>query len=441
MWRLRCSTTSTTTPGHVIFRRQVDGAWTDVTCAQAAEQIRSVALGLIAGGIGPGDRVGLLSATRYEWPIIDFAILAAGAVTVPIYETCSAEQIRHVLADSAAVAVFAETQAHADKIAHLRDDLPELRDVWLIEDADEPALQTLAEAGRSVDADELRARLAGIEAGAPATLIYTSGTTGRPKGCQLTHANLVHEIRGAKACFPHLLDVDERMLVFLPLAHVLARAITMAAFANKRHPRLHQRRQEPGADVRGVQTDAGGVGAAGVREGLQHRRTERPQRRQGQDLRPCRAAPRSSGARPTTTAARGCCCGPATRCSTGWSTASCAPRWAATAGAAISGGAPLGARLGHFYRGVGPDHLRGVRADRDQCGDHGEPARRHQGRHGRKAVARQQHPSQRRRRAAGQGRRGVRRLPAQRGGDARHAFSRRLVPHRRPGRDRRRTGS
>ncbi len=95
------------------------------------------------------------------------------------------------------------------------------------------ALDALAEAGKSVDAGDLDARLAGIKATDPATLIYTSGTTGRPKGCQLTHSNLVYEIRGAKACFPTLLDKGERLLVFLPLAHVLARAITIAAFANK----------------------------------------------------------------------------------------------------------------------------------------------------------------------------------------------------------------
>ena len=126
-------------------------------------------------------------------------------------------------------------------------------------------------------------------------------------------------------------DKGERLLVFLPLAHVLARAITIAAFANKVTLGLHQRHQEPGADVRGVQADAGGVGAAGVREGLQHRRAERPQRRQGQDLRDRRQhrdrVEQGTGRRQ----ARTCCCAPSTRCSTGWSTASCGPRSAATA--------------------------------------------------------------------------------------------------------------
>ncbi|MDO3638107.1 AMP-dependent synthetase/ligase [Mycolicibacterium arseniciresistens] len=219
-------------PDHVIFSRLVDGAWVDVTCAAAADQIRSTALGLIARGVKPGDRVALLSATRYEWTIIDLAILAAGAVTVPIYETSSAEQVRHVLSDSGAVAVFAETDAHADKIDQFAGELSQLHTVLRIDGA-EPALPALAQDATTVDAKELSDRLAAISSADPATLIYTSGTTGRPKGCQLTHANLLYEIRGAKACFPDQLAKGERMLVFLPLAHVLARAITIAAFTSK----------------------------------------------------------------------------------------------------------------------------------------------------------------------------------------------------------------
>ncbi|WP_135455751.1 long-chain fatty acid--CoA ligase [Mycobacterium sp. DL99] len=220
-------------PDHVIFRRLVNGTWTDVTCAEAADQIRSVALGLIAEGIQPGDRVAILSATRYEWPIIDFAILSVGAVTVPIYETSSAEQVRFVLDNSAARIVFAETDTHAETVEQLRGQLPELQKVLRIEGTGTPALEAMAEAGKAVDAAEIDTRLAGIRSADPATLIYTSGTTGQPKGCQLTHSNLLYEIRGAKACFPTELAAGERMLVFLPLAHVLARAITIAAFTNK----------------------------------------------------------------------------------------------------------------------------------------------------------------------------------------------------------------
>ncbi|MDT5328455.1 MAG: long-chain acyl-CoA synthetase [Mycobacterium sp.] len=220
-------------PDHAIIQRLIDGTWSDVTCAQVAAQVRSTALGLIAEGVGAGDRVAVLSATRYEWAIIDFAILAVGAVTVPIYETSSAEQVRFALSDSGAVAAFAETDAHADTIEQLRGDLPELRKVLRIDGSSQSALDELAETGKSTSPADLDDRLSAIKSSDVATLVYTSGTTGRPKGCQLTHSNLLHEMRGAKSCFPALLDKGEKLLVFLPLAHVLARAITIAAFANK----------------------------------------------------------------------------------------------------------------------------------------------------------------------------------------------------------------
>ena len=220
-------------PEHVIVQRLVDGAWSDVTCKEFAARIRSTALGLIANGVNAGDRVAVLSATRYEWPIIDFAILSIGAVTVPIYETSAVEQIRFVLADSGAVVVFAETDDHARRIEQIHGELPELRTLLCIDGTGPAALDELARAGQDVDPGELDARLAAIKSSDAATLIYTSGTTGRPKGCQLTHANLLSEIRGAKECFPEQLAKGEKLLVFLPLAHVLARAITVGAFTNE----------------------------------------------------------------------------------------------------------------------------------------------------------------------------------------------------------------
>ncbi|HYB83571.1 MAG TPA: long-chain fatty acid--CoA ligase, partial [Mycobacterium sp.] len=220
-------------PDHVIFQRLVNGVWTDVTCAQAAQQIRETALGLIAEGVNPGDRVAILSATRYEWVILDYAILSVGALTVPIYDTSSAEQVRWVLEDSGAVLVIAETEAHAQLVKELSDELPSLRTILHLDAGGPAALDELAQAGKSVDIGQLDERLAGLRADDPATLIYTSGTTGRPKGCQLTHSNLLYETRGAAACLPTLLGKGERLLVFLPLAHVLARSLSLSAFANK----------------------------------------------------------------------------------------------------------------------------------------------------------------------------------------------------------------
>jgi long-chain acyl-CoA synthetase len=220
-------------PDFVIYQRLVDGEWTDVTANEAAAQIRSVALGLIEQGVQAGDRVAILSATRFEWAILDFAILSVGALTVPIYETSSAEQVRWVLQDSGAVLLFAETDAHATMVSELVGDLPDLRRVFHIDGSGPKALDQLAEAGAAVDPEEYKKRVDALRADDPATLIYTSGTTGRPKGCQLTHANLIYETRGAKEAVPTLLTKGERLLVFLPLAHVLARAITIAAFQNK----------------------------------------------------------------------------------------------------------------------------------------------------------------------------------------------------------------
>jgi long-chain acyl-CoA synthetase len=177
--------------------------------------------------------VSIFSATRYEWAILDLAILSVGAVTVPIYETSSAEQVRWVLHDSEAVVAFAETDAHATMVTELTAELPTLRRVLHIDGSGPKALDQLAEAGAEVEPAELTARLEALRADDPATLIYTSGTTGRPKGCQLTHSNLLYESRGAKECLPTLLNEGQRLLVFLPLAHVLARSLTLSAFANK----------------------------------------------------------------------------------------------------------------------------------------------------------------------------------------------------------------
>ncbi|HYQ37061.1 MAG TPA: long-chain fatty acid--CoA ligase [Mycobacterium sp.] len=220
-------------PSFVIFQRQIDGVWTDVTCAEAATQVRSAALGLISLGVRAGDRVSIFSATRYEWAILDLAILSVGAVTVPIYETSSAEQVRWVLQDSEAVLAFAETDAHAAMVTELTAELPSLSRVLHIDGSGPKALDQLAEAGAGADPAELTTRLEALRADDPATLIYTSGTTGRPKGCQLTHSNLLYETRGAKECLPTLLNEGQWLLIFLPLAHVLARALTLSAFANK----------------------------------------------------------------------------------------------------------------------------------------------------------------------------------------------------------------
>ncbi|MFE6610845.1 MULTISPECIES: long-chain fatty acid--CoA ligase [Amycolatopsis] len=212
----------------VSFRRQVDGTWLDVTAKDFAAQVLAVAKGMAEAGIAPGDRVGLMSKTRYEWTLIDFAIWAAGAVTVPIYDTSSAEQVHWILSDSAAKAVFVETDEHVATLETVKGRLDALEHTWQIEGG---AVERLTEQGAGLSDDDLHERRRTVKAGDLATIVYTSGTTGRPKGVELTHRNLLAEIRADIAAFPQLMEQGNSLLVFLPLAHVLARAIAVTALS------------------------------------------------------------------------------------------------------------------------------------------------------------------------------------------------------------------
>jgi long-chain acyl-CoA synthetase len=212
-------------------RRAADGEWREITAGRFADDVTSVARGLIAAGVQAGDRVALLSRTRYEWTLIDYAILAVGAVTVPIYETSSAEQVRWILSDSGAVGIVVESAKHAAVVDAVRSDLPEPVRVWRIEpDAGERgAVDILGEQGKAVPVDEVHTRRKAVRADDLATLIYTSGTTGRPKGCELTHGNLQAEVKTIAQVFPELLTEGGSVLLFLPLAHVFGKAIQCGA--------------------------------------------------------------------------------------------------------------------------------------------------------------------------------------------------------------------
>ncbi|MCU1589426.1 MAG: putative long-chain fatty acid ligase [Frankiales bacterium] len=214
-----------TSPDDVVFTRRLDSRWVPVTAKEFATEVSALAAGLVASGVQAGDRVGLMSKTRYEWTLCDYAIWMAGAVTVPIYETSSAEQVQWNLGDSGAVAVVLESAAHSATLESVRSDLPGLDNVWVI---DSGGLDALASAGRDVARADLDARRAGVTAASLATIIYTSGTTGRPKGCELTHGNLLGTGRSAGKVVPELFNPDGATLLFLPLAHVFARLIQVA---------------------------------------------------------------------------------------------------------------------------------------------------------------------------------------------------------------------
>ncbi len=222
-------------PQAVVIRRKADGGgqlWGDVTAAQLRDEVTELARGLIASGIGAGDRVALLSRTRYEWTLADYAIWAAGAVTVPIYETSSAEQVEWILSDCGARALIAETPAHVEANAEVLGRLPGVERIWLIEGAagGETAgakpLESLAAEGAAISDAALAERRSARVAADLATIIYTSGTTGRPKGCELTHANMLADVRNAIGALPEIFTVSGRSaLLFLPLAHSFARII------------------------------------------------------------------------------------------------------------------------------------------------------------------------------------------------------------------------
>jgi long-chain acyl-CoA synthetase len=213
-------------------RHLLDGSWIETTYAETGAEIDGIARGLIALGIEPGERVGVLADTRREWTLVSFAIGAAGGVIVPVYPTNSARECAWVLGDSGARAVVCENPAQAAKVASVRDQLPELAHVITIDgDAGEAAELTLAEVrerGASTDQATLQARRMSVTPEDVYTIIYTSGTTGPPKGVVLTQANAMAACEMVRELA--VLREDEVSYLFLPLAHIFAQSTMLASF-------------------------------------------------------------------------------------------------------------------------------------------------------------------------------------------------------------------
>ena len=205
---------------------QTDDEWNTITAAQFRNQVRSVAKGLIAEGLNAGDRIAILSRTRYEWTVADYAIWYAGCVTVPIYETSSPEQVEWIVSDSHAVATFFEAQRTTHAFQPIAAKVPHMTRSYIFGDN---VLEELAQKGAGVSDSELESRRTSAGPSDPATLIYTSGTTGQPKGCIITHGNLISEVDTLVKAVPEVFDVPEAStLIFLPLAHVFGRLIQVA---------------------------------------------------------------------------------------------------------------------------------------------------------------------------------------------------------------------
>ena len=213
------------TPDRALFSVPQGDGWRDISAADFETAVIALAKGFAAAGIQPGEKVGFLARTTYEWSLVDFALFYAGAVMVPIYETSSPSQIQWILEDSGAIALLVESPEHFARVDEVRGDLPLLREVWQLHLG---AIDTLTAQGASVSDDEIRRRRNLAVGSDIATLIYTSGSTGRPKGCVLTHSNFVELSRNsAKALDEVVQTPGSSTLLFITTAHVFARFISI----------------------------------------------------------------------------------------------------------------------------------------------------------------------------------------------------------------------
>jgi long-chain acyl-CoA synthetase len=224
-------------PNDVLIEiQQEDGSWSPVTARQFESEVVEVAKGLAALGVQPGDKIAIMSRTSYEWALLDYAIWSAGAVSVPIYETSSVEQAQWICSDAEISAAFAETAAHSLILEAVRPQAPSLKQIWQL---GQGAIAALKEVGAGVADSEIDRRRAALNGADLATIIYTSGTTGRPKGTELTHGHFVRLTDNTQfdtsetSVHPVIAAPGCRTLLFLPLAHVFARFIQVVAISTK----------------------------------------------------------------------------------------------------------------------------------------------------------------------------------------------------------------
>lgn len=212
-----------------LMSKQVEpGVWVDVTAEEYLAEVRALAKGFIASGIEVGQRVGIMSHTRYEWALCDFALWFAGAVSVPIYESSAPSQIEWILGDSGAVAGIFETEELVGLFKTVKKSLPDVKKTWTLESSD---LSDLVDLGTKISDEVLEARRTSAGLQDLATIIYTSGTTGQPKGCELLHQGFVDLSRNAQAVLPEVVCPGGSTILFLPMAHVFARFVSVLCIA------------------------------------------------------------------------------------------------------------------------------------------------------------------------------------------------------------------
>jgi long-chain acyl-CoA synthetase len=201
-----------------------DGGWSDITSSEFLRQVQALAKGLVASGIEPGDKIAFMCKTRYEWTLLDFAIWFAGAVMVPIYETSAPSQLQWNISDSGAIAFIGETADHFARFDEVHPELPQVQHVWQVDLGD---LDKLVAAGADITDEEIERRRNLANADDLATLIYTAGTTGKPKGVILNHSNFVELVRNCRLAIPEVVNEQSSTLLFITLAHVFARFISV----------------------------------------------------------------------------------------------------------------------------------------------------------------------------------------------------------------------
>ena len=214
-----------TTPDKVIFGIPEGDGWRDVTAAEFERQVIALAKGFVAAGVQPGDKIGFLAKTTYDWTLVDFALFYAGAVMVPVYETSSPAQVQWILSDSGAVGLIVETAAHHDTFQQVKAELPLVGSVWRM---DEGMIADVSARGADVPDAEIERRRSLAKGSDIATLIYTSGSTGRPKGCVLTHSNFVETARNAAEALSEVVhQPGASTVLFITTAHVFARFMSV----------------------------------------------------------------------------------------------------------------------------------------------------------------------------------------------------------------------
>ncbi|MER5497259.1 MULTISPECIES: AMP-dependent synthetase/ligase [unclassified Streptomyces] len=351
----------------VLSRRLPDGDWQDVTAAEFADEVLSLAKGLVAEGLEAGDRIAIMARTTYEWTLLDFAAWAAGLVTVPVYPTSSAHQVRWILQDSGAVACAVETADQGRLVSQERRQLDGLAHLWQL---DTGVIGRLRRLGRDVPDEVVAARRGTLEPETPATLIYTSGTTGRPKGCVLSHGNFFAEVDNAiellHPVFKSVSKYPASTLLFLPLSHVFGRMVAIGCL--RARVRLGHapsiRTEDLLADLAGFKPsfllaipyvlekvyNTGRATAEKMGRAASFDRAARIARRYGQAL---EAAEHGTGPGP----------GPALRAARALYDPLVYRRIRAALGGhvryVICGGSPLGRRLAAFYAGAGIEIFEG----------------------------------------------------------------------------------